>query len=51
MEAPVVPMTLADNVPKVSIAVLIIGVPTRLLLTLMPPATTNSANSKMMKGR
>ena len=51
MEAPVVPRKLADNVPKARIAVLVAGVPTRLPLTRMPPATTNSANSRMMKGR
>ena len=51
IEAPVVPRKLADKVPKASIAVLVAGVPTRFPPTRMPPATTNSANSRMMKGR
>ena len=50
MEAPVVPRKLAVSVPKARIAVLVAGVPTRLPLTRMPPATTNSANSRRMKG-
>src|SRR5262249_44557053 len=51
IEAPVVPRRLADKVPKVSSAELVAGVPTRLPLTLMPPATTNRVNRRMMKGR
>ena len=40
MAAPVVPTTLAISVPKARIAVLTIGVPRRLPVTRMPPATT-----------
>jgi len=50
IEAPVVPRKLADRVPKASIAVFVTGVPTRLPLTLIPPATTKSVNNSKMNG-
>ncbi len=50
IDAPVVPNRLADSAPKARIAVLVAGVPTRLPLTLMPPATTNSVNSSIDEG-
>ena len=40
MAAPVVPTTLAIAVPKTRIAVLTSGVPRRLPVTRIPPATT-----------
>ena len=40
MAAPVVPTTLAISVPSARIAVLTSGVPRRLPVTRMPPATT-----------
>ncbi len=51
MAAPVVPTMLAISVPNASSTVLTSGVPRRLPVTRMPPATTYSANSSTMKLR
>ncbi len=44
------PRKLAFTAPKASSAVLVFGVPIRLPTIRMPPATTNSENSRMMNG-
>ena len=49
MAAPVVPTMLAINVPKARTLALSAGVPRRSPVMRMPPATTYSANSRMMK--
>ncbi len=51
IDAPVVPMMLAKTVPNASKPVFNAGVPCRLPRTQMPPATTNSAVIRMMKGK
>ncbi len=50
MAAPVVPIQLASTVPMASSRVLTMGVPTSEPVRRTPPATVNSANSRMMKG-
>ncbi|MDT4881332.1 hypothetical protein FQZ97_1171840 [compost metagenome] len=50
IEAPVVPMKLASTAPMARMAVLSPGAPCRLPRMWMPPATVNSAVSRMMKG-
>ena len=50
IEAPVVPMRLASTAPIARIAVLSPGAPCRLPRMWMPPATVNSAVSRMMNG-
>ena len=50
MAAPVVPITLASSVPIPRIAVFTAGPPANPPFNRTPPATVNSANSKMMNG-
>ncbi len=50
MEAPVVPMKLASTAPMSNKPALSAGLPWRLPRMKIPPATVNSAVSRMMKG-
>ena len=50
MEAPVVPIKLAKNVPISRNSVLTAGVHNSVPRSRMPPETVNSPHSNMMKG-
>ena len=50
MAAPVVPTQLARTVPMSRRRALILGVPAKVPLTAMPPATTNRPKRRTIKG-